>query len=123
MCLILITNEKFITDKDITTYKVGYLQEDGTFISPIRNYKYTINTLNTLQYPLQLINCRYKAYIEEGFYSFKYKSDAIDYAFNCFLAITKICVAECIIPKDSEYYTDDKVIVSNKIIINKILCA
>ncbi len=123
MCLRLNINAiKYIAEGNIKVFKV-LIYRNGHLEAPVLNYTYTINTLNTLQYPLQLIKSWHKAYIEEGFYSFKYKSDAIDYAFNCFLAITKTCVVECIIPKDSEYYTDGKVIVSNKIIINKILCA
>lgn len=121
MCLRLSINAiKYVAEEDIRVFKV-LLYKNGHLEAPVMSYTYTINTLNTLQYPLQLIKSWHKVYIEEGFYSFKYEPDAIDYACNCFFATTKTCIAECIIPKGSEYYTDNTVIVSNQIIILSII--
>lgn len=117
MCLILIENKKYITDEDITTYKVGYLQEDGTFVSPIRNYKYTLGILNILSYPLQAKKANGWYYYIKGFYSFESLINAKEFA--CIWRCNTL--AECTVPKDSEYYMSEGEIVSNKLVINKIV--
>lgn len=123
MCLRLNINAiKHTTEESIKVYKL-LIVKNGYLEAPIMNYKYTLSKLNTLQHSLYIIKSWHKVYIEEGFYSFKSKFDAINYACSSILTTATKCIAECTIPKGSEYYTDNTVIVSNQIIINKILCA
>lgn len=123
MCLRLSINAlKHTTEESIKVYKLLIIR-NGYLEAPIMNYKYTLGKLNTLRHSLHIIKSCHKVYIEEGFYSFKSKFDAIDYAYNNILTTATKCIVECTIPKNSEYYTDNTVIVSNQIIINKILCA
>ena len=63
MCLRLNINAiKYIAEENIKVFKV-LIYRNGHLEAPVLNYIYTINTLNTLQYPLQLIKSRHKAYI------------------------------------------------------------
>lgn len=122
MCLRLNINAiKHTTEESIKVYKL-LIARNGYLEAPIMNYKYTLGELNTLQHPLYVIKSWHKVYIEEGFYSFKSKFDAIDYACNNIMTTSAKCIVECTIPKDSEYYTDNTVIVSNKLIVNAIVC-
>lgn len=122
MCLRLSINAiKYAAKKDIKVFKI-LIVRNGYLEAPIMNYTYTLSELNTLQHSLHIIRSSHKVYIEEGFYSFKSKFDAIEYGCNSILTTAIICMTECTIPKGSEYYTDNTVIVSNQIIINKILC-
>lgn len=119
MCLRLSINAiKHIAKEDIKVYKV-LICKNGHLEAPIMDYKYTMNTLNVLNYPLRLLGSGNKVYIEDGFYSFISKTDAICYTFAFINA--RVCIVECTVPKGSEYYTDDITIVSNKLIVNKII--
>lgn len=120
MCLVLENNKKkYIANQDKKVYKV-LISVKSYLISPVMHYIYKFNVLNFLHRPLKLTTKNNKIYIEEGYYSFKYEPDAIDYACNCFTHL-KTYIVECIIPKDSEYCIEDGIIVSNQLVIKNII--
>ena len=123
MCLILKDTTKYITNTDIIVYKVVAITNNKmhAFWQPFR-YKY--NKLYKLSKRLRiykLFSCN--LYTIEGFYSFNNLQDAellkLKYI-NSSSYVTK--VVKCILPKGTEYYTSNNVIVSNQIkIIEDVL--
>ena len=116
MCLILKDTTKYIATMDIIVYKVVAITNNKMHAiwQPFR-YKY--NKLYKLSRRLRI----YKLFDDElhtmeGFYSFNNLQDAeslkLKYI-NCARYVTK--VVKCILPKGTEYYTSNNVIVSNQI--------
>lgn len=116
MCLILKDTTKYIANMDIIVYKVVAITNNKMHAiwQPFR-YKY--NKLYKLSRRLRI----YKLFDDElhtmeGFYSFNNLQDAeslkLKYI-NCARYVTK--VVKCILPKGTEYYTSNNVIVSNQI--------
>ena len=116
MYLILKDVTKYITNTDITVYKVVAITDNKMHAiwQPSR-YKY--NKLYKLSRRLRIYKLfDDKVHTIEGFYSFSNLQDAeslkLKYI-NCNKYVTK--VVKCILPKGTEYYTSNNIIVFNQI--------
>ena len=101
MCLIAISNTPYIAEQDIICYKI-YILIDDKYVSPYQKCDMpSINELVTTE--LQRSG---DFYIEKGFHSFAYLENAkiiADQFINAWNYNT--CIAKCIIPKGSKYYS------------------
>lgn len=125
--------QRHVTETDIVSTKVLVLEENK-LRAYYRKYYYTIGELNQIDFPLET---NFLGQIYKGFHSYNSKSikytEALEgiFVFNVgkaeFITIfskgyNSLVVVECTIPKGSEYYENSiGEIVSNKLIINKIL--
>lgn len=121
MCLIT-KKSKQIAKENITCYKVVHLINNKIF-SLYFDFKYSLNKLYKIQdmftYGIGNHTC-----VEKAFHSYKSFKIAIEnrdlrwdsFDYNC-------AIIECTIPKDAEYYASREAFASNRIIINKIICA
>ena len=118
MCLILKDTTKYTANADIIVYKVVAII-DNKMHAIWKPFRYKYNKLYKLSRRLRF----YKLfdddlYTMEGFYSFNNLQDAELLKLKCInyhVYMTK--VVKCILPKGTEYYTSNNVIVSNQIII------
>lgn len=137
MCWATSNSNNFIrnvADNDLTVYKVVKIV-NGTIISYFQDYNYEFNklyktTLNTNIVPYNGVDL---LYIDRGFHSYLVNKDLIKWMhFEPYTEIvfgtdsyvldffTKII--ECTIPKNSIYFINEfKDVVSNKIILNRII--
>lgn len=102
MCLVADHIIPYIAEQDIICYKL-YILINDKYVSPyLKCDMPSINELITtkLQKPG-------KFHIKEGFHSFAYLEDAefeVEWLRNTH-NYNNICIAKCIIPKGSKYYT------------------
>lgn len=116
MCLILKDTTKYIANTNIIVYKVVAIT-DNKMHAIWHLFRYKYNKLYKLSKRLRIYKLfSNDLYIMEGFYSFNNLQDAetlnLKYI-NCNRYVTK--VVKCILPKGTEYYTSNNVIVSNQI--------
>lgn len=117
MCFITNNTRKYIAKKDIVCYKVVNLKNKEIysywygFIYEL-NKKYALRTLQPISLDFNYIR------IEEGFHSYKYMSSANKHL-NAY-KLPEEAIVKCIVPKDSEYYTNGEHMVSNQIIVTEI---
>ena len=119
MCLLTNNLHKYIAEKDIVCYKIVYLQGKEIisfwydFIYEL-NRKYTTQVLQPIPAPYDNIR------IEKGFHSYRNLDTAKG---DIWLSLMEsLTIVKCIVPKGSEYYINNKEMVSNQIIIVEI-CA
>ncbi len=123
MCLILEDTTKYIANTDIIVYKVVAIT-DNKMHAIWRPFRYKYNKLYKLSRRLRIYKLfDVNSYTMEGFYSFNNLQDAellkLKYI-NSSSYVTK--VVKCTLPKGTEYYTSNNVIVSNQIkIIEDVL--
>ena len=116
MCLISKDTTKYITNTDIIVYKVVAIT-DNKMHAIWQPFRYKYNKLYKLSRRLRIYKLfDDKVHTIEGFYSFNNLQDAeslkLKYI-NCNRYVTK--VVKCMLPKGTEYYTSDNIIVSNQI--------
>lgn len=129
--------QKSIAKSDIITYKI-MRRDNGTFSSYFYFYGYKPGTEYMIEDEIKIDETRTKYIVEEGFHSYNGKclirTNCVDRSFSLhsynlnrsctiwsILRTTEDCdiiVTECLIPKGSVYYENDKgEIVSDKIMI------
>lgn len=122
MCLIVLNDKLHEAEHDIICYKLLERDKDGNLCSIYYPFKWELGTTNyTVLYSLKVHEGLYKVY--EGFHSFV----SSDMPFlDCYRRILekKIIVAECTIPKGSQFYLGKFAgypsYTSNCLIVNKI---
>lgn len=118
MCLRVFQKRPYISDKDITCYKVVY---DTANIFKMKSlyceFFYELGKVYNTEFGFR----NYLIY--EGFHSFKNYADAVDSYYNH----NGSMIVECTIPKGSKYYdgfesfTTVPGFVSNQLIMNKVV--
>lgn len=139
MCWRSTKLDKQIATKNIKVFKVGYVI-NGKLISYYRSYSYDFNQL----YETDINPIRWPGghYILNGFHSYdrkkcKCKKDKKTYTWDIYTFCSSSpysriiplasysdenSIVECIIPKGSEYYENEKgEIISNQIIIKNLI--
>jgi len=132
MCWVSKTLKKRIATKDIKTFKVGDVIDDQ-LKSYYQDFFYDFNLLYSTNVEPDYIH-PYFHYILNGFHSYNFKKcKYFKDKFTNMLSVkssrividkyySSASVVECIVPKGTEYYENEYgEIVSNQIIINKIL--
>ena len=101
MCLVANNNIPYTAEHDITCYKI-YVYVNGKYVSPYQKCDMpSINELVTTE--LQRSG---DFYIEKGFHSFACLEDAEIIADQFITRCNyTTCIAKCIIPKGSKYYS------------------
>ncbi len=119
MCLLTNNLHKYIAEKDIVCYKIVYLQ-GKKIISFWFDFPYELNRKYTTQVlqPIPVPNGDIR--IEKGFHSYRNLYTAKRDVW--FSLMESLVIVKCIVPKGSEYYINNKEMVSNQIIIVEI-CA
>ena len=120
MCLITNNYIPYTAEHDITCYKI-YVYVNGKYVSPYQSCDMPgINELVITE--LQRSG---DFYIEKGFHSFACLKDAEVEAEWFSVHGHEVCIAKCIIPKDSNYYwgkfRDDYSYCSESLIIKEII--
>lgn len=114
-----------IAEQDICVYKIVRSINDFLCSSAMQNFQYQYKILYTQEEPI-LVQPGYRTSyrIEKGFHSYKtyFKAKKAFYKFSECSLYNDTIIVECIIPKDSTFYKNEKdEIVSDRIIINRIL--
>lgn len=116
MCLRLKDTTKYTANTDIIVYKVVAIT-DNKIHAIWQPFRYKYNKLYKLSRRLRIYELfDDNLYTTEGFYSFNNLQDAELLKLKCInyhVYVTK--VVKCILPKGTEYYTSNNVIVSNQI--------
>lgn len=120
MCLVLNDFTKYIAVDNITVYKVVAVT-NGVMHAIWRFFEYKYHKLYKLSVPLRTYTLfSHDVITQNGFYSFDNWDDAWILHLRCLdksQYTTKI--VECVLPKGTEYYKTNNIIVSNQIKIVK----
>ena len=116
MCLLTNNTHKYIAEKDIVCYKIVYLR-DNKIISYWYDFIYELNRKYTTQVLQPIFTKKGNICIEKGFHSYRNLGIAKDYIYYDMFNLLPEIIVKCIVPKGSEYYINNKEMVSNQIII------
>ena len=119
MCLLTNNLHKYIAEKDIVCYKIVNLR-DNKIISYWYDFIYELNRKYTTQVLQPIFTKKGNIYIEKGFHSYRNLGIAKDYIYYDMFNLLPEIIVKCIVPKGSEYYINNKEMVSNQIIIVEI---
>lgn len=117
MCLLTNNLHKYIAEKDIVCYKIVYLQ-GKKIISFWFDFPYELNKKYTTQVLQPIFTKKGNILIEKGFHSYRNLYTAKGDVW--FSLMESLVIVKCIVPKGSEYYINNKEMVSNQIIIVEI---
>ena len=124
MCLITTETKPTIAKQNIVVYK-WLLPDNGKLISPVIYFKYKLRKT----YKGDLTSYKNNTYyaVIEGFHAILSLKQAL--AHNIALGINSLKLYKCVIPKGSNYYTDnmtnsgdiasDTIIIKRRLLFNK----